>query len=279
MSATSENTAGSTESAVVSADGTTIAFRRSGSGPAVILVASALADRSDGAKLAGLLARDFTVINYDRRGRGASGDGARYAVEREIEDIAALLEHCGGSASVFGSSSGAVLALRAAAAGLDIPRLALYEPPFAVDGDAFGPPADFAGRIDALLAEDRRGEAVKLFMTKAQGMPGLLVASMRLMPGVWSGLKALAPTLPYDIAVMGDTQRGEPLNADEWSAVASRTLVLTGGKSPAGFHRAARALTEVVPHAEHRTLDGLNHGAVVMAPKKLAPSLVPFLGG
>ncbi|MFI9462331.1 alpha/beta fold hydrolase [Streptomyces xiamenensis] len=279
MSATSENTAGSTESAVVSADGTTIAFRRSGSGPAVILVASALADRSDGAKLAGLLARDFTVINYDRRGRGASGDGARYAVEREIEDIAALLEHCGGSASVFGSSSGAVLALRAAAAGLDIPRLALYEPPFTVDGDAFGPPADFAARIDALLAEDRRGEAVKLFMTKAQGMPGLLVASMRLMPGVWSGLKALAPTLPYDIAVMGDTQRGEPLNADEWSAVASRTLVLTGGKSPAGFHRAARALTEVLPHAEHRTLDGLNHGAVVMAPKKLTPSLVPFLAG
>ncbi|MFE0690563.1 alpha/beta fold hydrolase [Streptomyces xiamenensis] len=279
MSATSENTAGSTESAVVSADGTTIAFRRSGSGPAVILVASALADRSDGAKLAGLLARHFTVINYDRRGRGASGDGARYAVEREIEDIAALLEHCGGSASVFGSSSGAVLALRAAAAGLDIPRLALYEPPFAVDGDAFGPPADFAGRIDALLTEDRRGDAVKLFMTKAQGMPGLLVASMRLMPGVWSGLKALAPTLPYDIAVMGDTQRGEPLKADEWSSVASRTLVLTGGKSPEGFHQAARALTEVLPHAEHRTLDGLNHGAVVMAPKKLAPSLVPFLAG
>ncbi|WP_432744827.1 alpha/beta hydrolase [Streptomyces sp. JH002] len=278
MSETSENTAG-TESAVVSADGTTIAFRRSGSGPAVILVASALADRSDGAKLAGLLARHFTVINYDRRGRGASGDGARYAVEREIEDIAALLEHCGGSASVFGSSSGAVLALRAAAAGLDIPRLALYEPPFAVDGDAFGPPADFAGRIDALLAEDRRGDAVKLFMTKAQGMPGLLVASMRLMPGVWSGLKALAPTLPYDIAVMGDTQRGEPLKADEWSSVASRTLVLTGGKSPEGFHQAARALTEVLPHAEHRTLDGLNHGAVVMAPKKLAPSLVPFLAG
>lgn len=278
MSATSENTA-RTESAVVSADGTTIAFQRSGSGPAVILVASALADRSDGAKLAGLLARHFTVINYDRRGRGASGDGARYAVEREIEDIAALLEHCGGSASVFGSSSGAVLALRAAAAGLDIPRLALYEPPFAVDGDAFGPPADFAGRIDALLAGDRRGDAVKLFMTKAQGMPGLLVASMRLMPGVWSGLKALAPTLPYDIAVMGDTQRGEPLNADEWSAVASRTLVLTGGKSPEGFHQAARALTEVLPHAEHRTLDGLHHGAVVMAPKKLAPSLVPFLAG
>ncbi|MCU4747372.1 MULTISPECIES: alpha/beta fold hydrolase [unclassified Streptomyces] len=278
MSATSENTA-RTESAVVSADGTTIAFQRSGSGPAVILVASALADRSDGAKLAGLLARHFTVINYDRRGRGASGDGARYAVEREIEDIAALLEHCGGSASVFGSSSGAVLALRAAAAGLDIPRLALYEPPFAVDGDAFGPPADFAGRIDALLAEDRRGDAVKLFMTKAQGMPGLLVASMRLMPGVWSGLKALAPTLPYDIAVMGDTQRGEPLKADEWSSVASRTLVLTGGKSPEGFHQAARALTEVLPHAEHRTLDGLHHGAVVMAPKKLAPSLVPFLAG
>src|SRR5687768_15982802 len=108
---------------VTSRDGTEIAFERSGAGPAVILVASALSDRADTRKLAGLLAPHFTVINYDRRGRGASGDAAGYAVEREIEDIAALIDYAGGSASLFGSSSGAVLALRAAAAGLAVERL------------------------------------------------------------------------------------------------------------------------------------------------------------
>ncbi|MDA3628300.1 alpha/beta hydrolase [Saccharopolyspora sp. WRP15-2] len=266
-----------TKHAVRSQDGTEIAFEESGSGPAVVLVSSALADRSDARKLAALLAEHFTVINYDRRGRGASGNAADYAVEREIEDIAALIEHAGGSASLFGSSSGAVLALRAAAE-LDVERLAAYEPPFVVEKGDFGPPWDFARHIDALLADDRRGAAVKYFMTKAQGMPGFVVAMMRLMPGVWSGLKAMAHTLPHDIAVMGDSQQGEPLKAEEWST-ASPALVLTGGKSPAGFHSAARAIAEVLPTAEHRTLPGLNHGAVMMAPAELAAPIVEFLRG
>jgi hypothetical protein len=265
------------DSTVVSRDGTEIAFERSGTGPAVILVSSALADRSDTAKLAGLLSRHFTVINYDRRGRGAGGDGTEYAVEREIEDIAALIDHVGGSASVFGSSSGAVLALRAATAGPDIRRPALHEPPFVVDeADGFGPPGDFAQHIDALIASGRRSDAVRHFMTRAQGMPGFVVASMRLMPGVWSKLKAMAHTLPYDISVMGDTQQGRPLAADVWSAATARTLVLTGGRSPAGLRRAAQALTRVLPAADHHTLDGLDHGAVVMAPRRLAPSLITF---
>ncbi|MER5988243.1 alpha/beta hydrolase [Streptomyces sp. NPDC001787] len=278
MSATHEQVA-TVRSTVVSHDGTTIAFERSGRGPAVILVSSALADRSDTRKLAGLLAPHFTVVNYDRRGRGASSDGADYAVRREIDDMAALIEHLGGSASVFGSSSGAVLALRAAAAGLNIERLALYEPPFAVVPGDFGPPEGFARHIDGLLAEDRRGEAVKAFMTKAQGMPGFMVATMRLMPKVWSNLTAMAHTLPYDIAVMGDTQQGRPLRAEEWSSVAAPTLVITGSKSPDGFRSAARAIVEVLPDAGHRTLQGLSHGAVVMAPGKLAPGLVEFLRG
>ncbi|GFH36762.1 alpha/beta fold hydrolase [Streptomyces pacificus] len=265
------------KSTTVSGDGTEIAFERSGSGPAVILVSSALADRSDAAKLAGLLSQHFTVINYDRRGRGASGDGADYAVGREVEDIAALIGEAEGPVSVFGSSSGAVLALRAAAAGLEIRRLALYEPPFVVDDDGFGPPPGFARRIDELIAQDRRGDAVRYFMTRAQAMPWFVAASMRFVPGVWPNLKALAHTLPYDIAVMGDTQQGKPLEADVWSAVKARTLVLTGGKSAAGFQRAARALAGVLPDGGHRTLDGLNHGAVVMAPGKLAPGLVDFL--
>lgn len=264
---------------VVSADGTEIAYERSGSGPAVVLVASALADRSDTVKLAALLAEHFTVVNYDRRGRGASGDADAYAVDREIEDIAALVGQLGGSASLFGSSSGAVLALRAAAAGVKVDRLALYEPPFVVaKGDA-GPPPDLAEQVGALLAQGRDGEAVKYFMTKVQGMPGIAVSFMKLMPKIWKNLVGLARTLPYDIAVMGDTQRGRPLDEGEWKGVDVPTLVLTGGKSPTAFRRAAGALAGILPKADHRTLPGLNHGAVVMAPKKVAPEIIRFLKG
>ncbi|MCG7523446.1 alpha/beta hydrolase [Streptomyces sp. OfavH-34-F] len=277
--ATAREQSSRAEARVRSADGTEIAFEQSGHGPAVVLVASALADRSDTAKLAALLARHFTVINYDRRGRGASGDAAAYAPDREIEDIAALVEHVGGSASLFGSSSGAVLALRAAAAGVGVERLALYEPPFVVAEGDDGPPTDLAQRITALLAEGRPGDAVKYFMTEVQGMPGIAVFFMKLMPKIWANLTGLAGTLPYDIAIMGDTQQGKPLDAEEWKGVAVPARVLTGGKSPAAFRRAALAVTEILPQADHRTLPGLNHGAVVMAPKKVAPEIIEFLKG
>ncbi|MER5631246.1 alpha/beta fold hydrolase [Streptomyces nitrosporeus] len=268
-----------TEARVVSADGTEIAFEQSGHGPAVVLVGSALADRSDTARLAALLSQHFTVINYDRRGRGGSGDATAYAPGREIEDIAALVGHVGGSASLFGSSSGAVLALRAAAAGVNVDRLALYEPPFVVEEGDDGPPEDLARQITVLLAEGRRGDAVKYFMTRVQGMPGFAVFFMKLMPKMWANLTELAGTLPYDIAVMGDTQQGKPLDADEWKGVAVPTRVLTGSKSPAAFQRAALAVTEILPQADHRTLPGLNHGAVVMAPRKIAPQIIEFIKG
>ncbi|MFD8345349.1 MULTISPECIES: alpha/beta fold hydrolase [Streptomyces] len=276
MASARERSAG-TGDMVVSADGTQIAFDRSGTGPAVVLVASALADRSDTAKLAALLAEDFTVINYDRRGRGASGDADSYTPDREIEDIAALVAHVGGSASLFGSSSGAVLALRAAAAGVGVDRLALYEPPFVVaDGDD-GPPGDLAQQVNALLADGRDGDAVRYFMTRVQGMPGAAVFFMKLMPKVWANLTGMARTLPYDIAVMGETQRGEPLRPEEWQGVTVPTRVLTGGKSPAAFRRAADAVTEILPRADHRVLPGLGHGAVVMTPRKIAPQITEFL--
>ncbi|MFE6975227.1 alpha/beta fold hydrolase [Streptomyces sp. NPDC057682] len=277
--ATARDQAAGAEARVVSADGTEIAFEQSGSGPAVVLIASALADRSDTTKLAALLAQHFTVINYDRRGRGASGDSQNYAPDREIEDIVALVEHVGGSASLFGSSSGAVLALRAAAAGVNVDRLALYEPPFVVAEGDDGPPKDLAQQITALLAEGRHSDAVTYFMTRVQGMPGIAVFFMRLMPKMWADLTRLAGTLPYDIAVMGDTQQGKPLDAEEWKGVGIRTRVLTGGKSPAAFRRAALAVTEILPQADHRTLPGLNHGAVVMAPKKIAPQIIEFIKG
>ncbi|MFE3680891.1 alpha/beta fold hydrolase [Streptomyces griseus] len=277
--ATARKQSDGTGARVVSADGTEIAFEQSGRGPAVVLVASALADRSDTTKLAALLAQHFTVINYDRRGRGASGDAEVYAPDREVEDIAALVEHAGGSASLFGSSSGAVLALRAAAAGVNVERLALYEPPFVVAEGDDGPPRDLARQITALLAEGRRSDAVKYFMTRVQGMPGIAVFFMKLMPKMWANLTELAGTLPYDIAVMGDTQQGKPLDAEEWKVVAVPTRVLTGGKSPAAFRRGALAVTEILPQADHRTLPGLNHGAVVMAPKKIAPHIIEFIKG
>ncbi|WP_309032193.1 alpha/beta fold hydrolase [Streptomyces alfalfae] len=278
MAAAREQSAGA-EARVVSTDGTEIAFEQSGSGPAVVLVASALADRSDMTKLAALLAQHFTVINYDRRGRGASGDSHDYTPDREIEDIVALVEHVGGSASLFGASSGAVLALRAAAAGVNVDRLALYEPPFVVAEGDDGPPKDLAQQITALLAEGRHSDAVKYFMTRVQGMPGIAVFFMKLMPKMWANLTKLARTLPYDIAVMGDTQQGKPLDAEEWKGAGVRTRVLTGGKSPAAFQRAALAVTEILPQADHRTLPGLNHGSVVMAPKKIAPQIIEFIKG
>ncbi|MGY3056608.1 pimeloyl-ACP methyl ester carboxylesterase [Streptomyces sp. TE3672] len=162
---------------------------------------------------------------------------------------------------------------------MNVDRLALYEPPFVVVEGDDGPPKDLAQQITTLLAEGRHSDAVKYFMTRAQGMPAIAVFFMKLMPKIWANLTELARTLPYDIAVMGDTQQGKPLDAAEWKGVAARTRVLTGGKSPAAFQRAARTITEILPQADHRTLPGLNHGAVVMAPRKIAPEITEFIKG
>jgi pimeloyl-ACP methyl ester carboxylesterase len=221
----------SVQQTMTSKDGTKIAYEQSGSGPVVILVASSLADRSDTKRLAALLASRFTVINYDRRGRGLSGDTPPYQVEREIEDIAALINKAGGSACLFGSSSGAVLALRAAASGLDITRLALYEPPFRVDKSHPVLPDDLDKEIAALIEQDRRSEAVKLFMTRAIGVPAAGILLMRLLPGVWSKLTAMAHTIPYDITIMGGSAFGAPLRTDDWAAVQALTLVIGGERA------------------------------------------------
>jgi pimeloyl-ACP methyl ester carboxylesterase len=261
---------------VTSKDGTTIAYEQSGSGRVIILVASSLADRTDTKQLTALLAPQFTVFNYDRRGRGLSGDTTPYLIQREIEDIAALLDEAGGSAFMFGSSSGAVLALEAAASGLDIARLALYEPPFRVDHSGPLPPKHLDKDIARLLADNRRGEAVRLFMTQAIGVPATMVAVMRFMPGVWSKLKSMAHTISYDMAIMGDTQSGNPLPAYRWAGVKAPTLVIDGGKSSTAQYHAGQALVDVLPNAQHRTLPGQGHAAPVMAPKKLAPMLIEF---
>ena len=260
---------------VRSQDGTRIAYDRLGAGPPVILVGGAFSYRryKGTVELAELLAQRFTVLNYDRRGRGDSGDTAPYAVEREIEDLAALIEAAGGSANVWGMSSGAVLALRAAAAGLDIRRLALYQPPFTIDRAGHLPPADLGSRLGELVAADRRGPAVSYFMTKGMGMPAPIAGLMRLAPPLWSRLKAVAHTLPYDYAVMGDTVAGRPLAVEPWRSVTVPALVIDGAKSPASLRRAADAIAGRLPHARRVTLDGQSHNVSM---RVLAPVLEDF---
>src|SRR6185503_16474644 len=261
---------------VTSKDGTTIAFDQIGNGPVVILVDSALADRTICAKLAKLLAEEFTVINYDRRGRGDSTDTQPYAVEREVEDIEALIEAAGGSAFLFGSSSGAVLALEAAhKLSAKIKKQALYEPPFIVDDSRAPMPGDFPEKVKELLAQGKRTDALKLFFSTAMGIPGIFILMMRLMPS-WSKSKSVARTLPYDLAIMGDTQRGKPLSASRWTAADMPTLILTGAKSEPFFHKAGDALAEVLPNAQHRILRDQHHGSVVMSPNVVASAITQF---
>jgi pimeloyl-ACP methyl ester carboxylesterase len=257
---------------VHSKDDTPIAFDRVGRGPSVILVGGALSDRSAGAPIAGLLSQRFTVITFDRRGRGDSGDAATYAVEREVEDLGALVAEADGAASVFGHSSGAVLALEGAVRGLPITKLALYEPPFIVDDSRPLLPEDYERRLTELISSGRRGDAVELFMTAAVGVPPEMVAQMRNSP-MWPAMEALAHTLPYDGAIMGDTMDGNPASMKRWASVTVSTLAMDGGASPEWARNAVRALVEVLPDAQHLTLEGQTHAA---DPEVVAPVLERF---
>jgi len=244
-----------------SKDGTNIAYDKIGQGPALILVGGAFSYRKFPAmvKLASLLSDRFTVFNYDRRGRGESGDRQPYSIEREIEDLQALIDEAGGSAYVWGLSSGAMLALRAAANGAGIAKLALHEPPFIVDPSDRRPPQDLLKQVSRLIADNRRAEAIRYFMTEGMGAPSFVVSMMRLMPGVWSKLMAVAHTLPYDAALLEGYMAGKPLTASMWSAVQMPTMVLEGTESPASLRRASQALAEVLPRSQLRSKKGLGH--------------------
>lgn len=261
---------------VTSADGTKIAYERQGSGLPVILVDGALGYRALGfsKKLADELADRFTVYTYDRRGRGESTDTVPYSVQREVEDIEALIAVAGGSAHVYGISSGAALALEAANRGLPIDRLGLYEIPFVLDGSREPMDPHYRENLDRALADGDRGEAVKLFM-RLVGVPGPFVFVMRFMPA-WSKLKASAHTLPYDQTVLGDTGSGKPLPADRTAGVKVPTLAIAGGKSPEWMRNAMVAVAEAIPTAEYRTLEGQMHNVKA---KALAPVLADFFAG
>ena len=265
---------------VTSKDGTTIAFEQSGVGSVIVLVDAALADRAGTAKLAPLLAESFTVINYDRRGRGKSGDTISYTIDREVEDIAALIEAAGCEVHLFGSSSGAVLALEAASKlGAKVKRLFLYEPPFIVDDSQPPLNSGLAAQINQLVMDGKHNDAVKLFFTKGMSIPALGVTAMRfLMPG-WSEMTRIAHTIPYDLAILEGTQSGKPLPVKRWETLITPTLVMVGSRSESFFHSGAKALAKLLPTVQYKVLEGGSHASVLMTPKPLASAITSFFLG
>jgi len=257
-----------------SRDGTRIAFDKTGKGPALVVVTGALAERSAGAELAQILAPHFTVYSYDRRGRGGSGDTQPYAVQREIEDIEALIDSAGDSAFVYGKSSGASLALQAASSlHGKVRKLALYEAPYSEADGAANAWKEFRAKLDAHLAADRRAEAVSLFL-QFVGMPAEALEKMKASPA-WTAMVALAPTLAYDNAVVGE-DRSVPVAVA--AKVQAKTLVMDGSASlgPMPFMRAtADKLAKAIPGAQRHVVEGQAHD---VSAKALAPVLVKFFG-
>lgn len=244
----------------------TIAFDQSGEGPPVILVLGAFNTRGAGAPLAAALSARHTVINYDRRGRGGSGDEATYAVLREIEDLDTLIQRVGGAAAVFGFSSGAALALAAAAHGLSITRLALFDLPVTVHPRAH--PVDHAAALDALVRANRRGDAVEYFQRDMVGLPEPVVAQLRHAP-FRPALEAMAHTLVYEATILGDGQ----LSLAQARAVRAPTLAIAAGAGQPFFRETAEALARAVPDGRALILEGATHDLV---PEVVAPPLLRF---
>ena len=266
-----------TAGTATSADGTTIAYEVSGSGPALVLVDGAMCHRELGPSrgMAAALAGSFTVCAYDRRGRGGSGPGSTtYTPEREVEDMVAVVEAVGGHAHVFSASSGAALALEAARQGAPLDRLIAYEAPFVVDDTR--PPNDprLPERVQEMVDRGRRAEAVRTFL-RTVGVPSPVVALMHLMPA-WRRMTAIAHTLPYDLSMVVPHQQGRPLPEGCYDAVTAPTLVLAGGRSPAWMRHAQAAVAAAVPDSRLETLPGQTH---MIKPAAVAPVVTEFLLG
>jgi pimeloyl-ACP methyl ester carboxylesterase len=255
-----------------SPDGTTIAYGKQGDGPVLILVDGALTVHSSGSgsELARLLAPHFTVYGFDRRGRGESGDTLPYAVDREIDDIEALIDRAGGPAFLYGHSSGGPLAMRAAVRlGSKVSKIAMYEPPYNNDPGAQESWSQYLSQLREVLAEGRRGDAVALFM-RLVGTPAEQIDSMRRAP-FWPGMEAVAPTLAYDHSAI----LGEPWSVPTGLAarVCVPALVMAGDASLPFMPDAARVLSQAIPRGQLRTLEGQTHQ---VNPGVLAPVLVEF---
>jgi pimeloyl-ACP methyl ester carboxylesterase len=259
-----------------SEDGTRLAYETSGTGPTVVLVGAALSDRTDHRRLAKRLSARVRVVNYDRRGRGHSDPGGQGGVDRELDDLAAIIAANGGSATVFGSSSGAVLALRAAELpGSGIRRVVAYEPPLILDDSRPPVPGDATTHIHDLLSQGRAASAVRYFFGDVMGIPRAGVLAMRLMPG-WSRSVKMAATLTNDLALLDGLQNGTPLRPGSWSKVTAPTLILTGSRSQRYFHTGAASLGAELPDALARVIDGLHHGSAVMGAEALAAAIAEF---
>ncbi|MFJ9248187.1 alpha/beta fold hydrolase [Streptomyces sp. NPDC101776] len=251
----------------VSRDGTALAYERIGAGPPVVLVGGAMTTGDGLLPLAAQLAHRFGAVPYDRRGRGASGDTAPFSVEREVEDLAALIDAVGGSAALYGHSSGAALVLHAAASGLPVTEVALYEPPFALDASGAAERAEYTARLTELLAEGRHGDAVELFMALT-GAPPQMIEGARRSP-MWPGMEAIAPTLAYDDAAMGDGL----VPAERLASLSLPVLTIAGGASAEWMRQSARAVADAAPDGTYRTLEGQTH---MVDPVVLAPVLAEF---
>jgi pimeloyl-ACP methyl ester carboxylesterase len=258
---------------VISKDGTPIAVDRLGSGPALILVDGAMCSRGFGPMppLAKELASRFTVYHYDRRGRGDSGDGFAYDVQREIEDLDAVLQHAGGSAMVFGISSGAALAGEAVRQLRGIRRLALFEAPYVIDNTHEPLPPNFIEETKAFVASGKRSAAVKKFM-RYVGTPAIAVFAMSLLP-FWKKFTKIAHTLANDLEIIAPHHQGRPFPEGKWSMVTVPVLVMGGGKSPAWMQNAMKAWAHAFPNAVHQTLAGQTH---MVKQDVLAPALIEF---
>jgi pimeloyl-ACP methyl ester carboxylesterase len=260
---------------VISRDGTSIVYERVGSGPVVVLVGGGLDDGTENGPLAQELAEHFTAVNYARRGRAGSGDVQPYALEREIEDLMALIDEVGGPVHLFGASSGGALALEAAAAGLSIGKITVFDVPYAVGDTAVQTWQAYVRQLRAVLASEQRGEALKLFMRLA-GASDQDIAGAENSP-MWPPLLELAHTLAYDAACLGD----ESPPATRLATITQPTLVLTGsgmdplmtGLQSDFFSQAADAVAACITHAERRIVDVREH---TVNAKALAPVLTGF---
>ncbi|KUN81920.1 hydrolase [Streptomyces bungoensis] len=254
-----------------SRDGTSLAYEVTGRGPVVILVSGAMSTGGTVRPLAQRISDGSTAVVYDRRGRGESGDTAPYAVDREVEDLAALIDAVGGEAALFGVSSGGALVLRAAASGLPVRRAAVYEVPYAdfLEGGAEREAA-YKEDLNRALADGRRGDAVELFL-RMTGLGEEMIRGARQSP-MWAGMESVAPSLAYDDAVMGDGL----LPRERLAAIPVPVLSVVGGASPEWMREAARVVAETVPQGSHRVLEGQTH---MVEPDVLGPVLAEFLAG
>lgn len=261
---------------VTSKDDTKIAFEKVGSGPAVILVNGAMSYRrafdTTLQDLAELLGEHFTVYDYDRRGRGESGDTEPFTKVREIEDIQALIEDAGGEAMLVGFSSGGAVTLETTAVTPGVTKAFVYEVPFIVDNSR-QPLADYEGHTTKLVAGGKLDELIEYFITAVAGIPAEFVGGIKQDQVMWARMRAIAPTIPHDAAFMSEFMKGKPLPAGYWAKVKVPVLVGYGGASPAWLRNAAEALAEALPTASRVTFEGQTHS---FDPKVLAPVIIEF---